>query len=103
MYEQPLRFGSGGRGGRRLIFDAGTAATGIVDLRPDVRTVLQQLADTRAFESSVAYIAKSRPRVLIIGAGGGEEVLDAAGVRRFGNYGGRDQPDHHRHSHASHA
>ena len=77
VYEQPLRFGSGGRGGRRIIFDAGTAATGIVDLRPDVRTVLQQLAATRAFESSVAYIAKSRPRVLIIGAGGGEEVLDA--------------------------
>jgi hypothetical protein len=77
VYEQPLRVGTGGRGSRRLIFDAGTAATGIVDLRPDVRTVLQQLADTRAFESSVAYIAKSRPRVLIIGSGGGEEVLDA--------------------------
>jgi hypothetical protein len=77
VYEQLLRPGTGGRGGRRLIFDAGTAATGIVDLRPDVRTALRQLADTRAFESSVAYIGKSRPRVLIIGAGGGEEVLDA--------------------------
>ena len=55
------RFGSGGRGGRRLIFDAGTAATGIVDLRPDVRTV-QQLAATRAFESSVAYIEITPPR-----------------------------------------
>jgi Spermine/spermidine synthase domain len=77
VYEQLFRPGTGGRGGRQLIFDAGTAATGIVDLRPDVRTALRQLADTRAFESSVAYIGKSHPRVLIIGAAGGEEVLDA--------------------------
>jgi hypothetical protein len=49
----------------------------MVDLRPDVRTVLRQLAATRTFESSVAYIGKAHPRVLIIGAGGGEEVLDA--------------------------
>ena len=77
VYEQLLRPGTGGRGGRQLIVDAGTAATGIVDLRPDVRTVLRQLAATRPFESSVAYIGKPRPRVLILGAGGGEEVLDA--------------------------
>ena len=77
VYEQLFRPGAGGRGGRQLIFDAGTAATGIVDLRPDVRTALRQLANTRAFESSVAYIGKSHPRVLIIGAAGGEEVLDA--------------------------
>jgi hypothetical protein len=77
VYEQPLRPGAGGRGGRQLIFDAGTAATGILDLRPNVREALRQLADVRAFESSVAYIGKARPRVLIIGAAGGEEVLDA--------------------------
>ena len=77
VYEQLLRSGAGGRGGRQLIIDAGTAATGIADLRPDVRTALRQLANTRAFESSVAYIGKSHPRVLIIGSAGGKEVLDA--------------------------
>jgi hypothetical protein len=77
VYDQVLRPGTGGRGGRLLLFDAGTAATGIVDLRPDVRTALRQLAATRAFESSVAYLGKAHPRVLIIGAAGGEEVLDA--------------------------
>src|SRR2546421_506723 len=34
-----------GRGGRRFIFDAGTAATGMIDLRPNVREVLQQIGD----------------------------------------------------------
>jgi hypothetical protein len=77
VYDQLLRPGAGGRGGRQLLVDAGTAATGIVDLRPDVRTALRQLAATRTFESSVAYLGKAHPRVLIIGAAGGEEVLDA--------------------------
>jgi hypothetical protein len=77
VYDQLLRPGAGGRSGRLILFDAGTAATGIVDLRPDVRTALRQLAPTRTFESSVAYLGKAHPRVLILGAAGGEEVLDA--------------------------
>jgi predicted membrane-bound spermidine synthase len=66
-----------GRGARRFIFDAGTAATGMVDLRPNVREVLKQLEGSDNFSSNIAYVGKTRPRVLIIGSGGGNQVLDA--------------------------
>ena len=77
VYEQPPIPEAGRRGARRFVFDAGTAATGIVDLRPNVREVLRQLESTSGFESNIAYLGKSRPRVLIIGSGGGQEVFDA--------------------------
>ena len=66
-----------GRGGRRFIFDAGTAATGMMDLRPNVRETLRQLGDNRNYDSNIAYVGKTRPTILIIGSGGGSQVLDA--------------------------
>ncbi|PYI92059.1 MAG: hypothetical protein DME97_11465 [Verrucomicrobia bacterium] len=66
-----------GRGGRRFLFDAGTAATGMMDLRPNVREVLRQLEGRHDFSSNIAYVGKTRPAVLIIGSGGGSQVLDA--------------------------
>lgn len=66
-----------GRGGRRFVFDAGTAATGMVDLRPNVREALRQLGDNPGYSSNIAYVGKTRPSVLIIGSGGGGEVLEA--------------------------
>ncbi|MEP6923160.1 MAG: hypothetical protein ABI954_01735 [Pyrinomonadaceae bacterium] len=66
-----------GRGGRRFVFDAGTAGTGMMDLRPNVRSSLLQLEGKRDFESNIAYLGKRRPKILIIGAGGGAQVLDA--------------------------
>lgn len=66
-----------GRGGRRFIFDAGTAATGMMDLRPNVRQVLPELEGHHDFTSNIAYVGKTRPSVLIIGSGGGGQVLDA--------------------------
>ena len=62
--------GRGGRGGapggRRIVIDAGTAATTIPELRPSVRAYLNQNPD-RNYPSGIAYIGKSRPRLLIIG------------------------------------
>jgi len=66
-----------GRGARRFIFDAGTAATGMSDLRPNVHDALKQLEGHHDFSSNIAYVGKTRPSVLIIGSGGGGQVLDA--------------------------
>ena len=66
-----------GRSGRRFVFDAGTAATGMTDLRPNVREALRQLGDNYDYFSNIAYVGKTRPSVLIIGSGGGGQVLDA--------------------------
>jgi SAM-dependent methyltransferase len=73
--ETPNRIG---RVNRRFVFDAGTAATGMTDLRPNVREVLPLLEEAdRSFTSNVAYTGKTKPKILIIGAGGGEQVVDA--------------------------
>ncbi|HEY1893778.1 MAG TPA: hypothetical protein VGG52_04445 [Chthoniobacterales bacterium] len=64
-------------GSRRFIFDAGTAATGIVDLRPNVRDYLSRHTDASDYSSGIAYVGKRQPKILIIGSGGGEQVLDA--------------------------
>jgi hypothetical protein len=69
---------------RRLIFDAGTAATGTVDLRPDVHDYLSRHPDNVDYPSGIAYVGKPRPKVLIIGSGGGPQVLDAL------HFGARD-------------
>jgi predicted membrane-bound spermidine synthase len=66
---------------RTILFDAGTAATTMYDLRPDVRTALARATSDSEFESGVAYIGKAHPSVLIIGSGAGDQVLDAL---RFG-------------------
>jgi hypothetical protein len=63
-------------GFRRMFIDAGTAATGIGDLRPDVRKVLAEHPDQAGELSTIAYVGKSNPKILIIGSGGGDQILD---------------------------
>src|SRR6478672_719499 len=78
VYEsKPMPQSKTGRGGRRFIFDAGTAATGMMDLSPNVRETLRQVDGKTDFVSNIAYVGKTRPNVLIIGSGGGGQVLDA--------------------------
>ncbi len=60
---------------RMMFIDSGTAATGISDLRPDVRKVLAQHPDQVEQLSTVAYVGKATPNILIIGSGGGDQVL----------------------------
>jgi hypothetical protein len=60
-----------------FVFDAGTAFTGMRDLRPDFRTVAAQMTEPLAFDSQVAYLGRTKPSVLIIGSGSGSQVLDA--------------------------
>jgi len=67
----------GESGSRRLIIDAGTAATGMQDLRPGVRTVLQQHPEAIDDDTDIVYIGKAAARVLIIGSGAGYQVLEA--------------------------
>ena len=62
---------------RRFIFDAGTAATGMIDLRPGVDSFLAAHTDDADYESCLAFLGKRGLRVLDIGSGGGQEVLDA--------------------------
>ncbi len=64
-------------GSRTLIIDAGTAATGMQDLRPGVRTVLQQHPEQIDDDSDIVYIGKPAAHVLIIGSGAGNQVLEA--------------------------
>jgi len=71
-------------GTRLLVIDAGTALTGMQDLRPGVRQYLSRNTMDAVYESGVAYVGKERPNVLIIGSGGGAEVLDAL------HYGARE-------------
>ena len=60
-----------------FVFDAGTAFTGIRDMRPDFRDAAARMTDALDFDSQVAYLGRDRPRVLIIGSGAGQQVLDA--------------------------
>jgi hypothetical protein len=84
VYERPPDSQTGAEGARRFIFDAGTAATGMEDLRPGVRDYLSRKTDDKDYESGIAYIAKQQPKVLIIGSGAGHQVLDAL------HFGARD-------------
>ncbi len=77
VYERPPSLETKAPGARRFIFDAGTAATGIRDLRPDVGDYLKNHTDDAGYPSGIAYAGKQRPKILIIGSGGGEQVLDA--------------------------
>lgn len=61
--------------GRMMVIDAGTAATGISDLRPDVRKTLAAHPDRVEMLSTIAYVGKANPKILIIGSGGGDQVL----------------------------
>lgn len=67
-------------GARMMFIDAGTAATGMTDMRPDVRTVLARHPEQVGQESTVAYVGAPNPSVLIIGSGGGDQVAEALKV-----------------------
>jgi predicted membrane-bound spermidine synthase len=69
---------------RLFLFDAGTAVTGMRDLRSGVREYLSRNAMDADYESGIAYVGKQRPNILIIGSGGGDQVLDAL------HYGARE-------------
>jgi hypothetical protein len=77
VFERPPNTETKAPGVRRFIFDAGTAATGIRDLRPDVRDYLKNHTADAGYPSGIAYADKQQPKILIIGSGGGEQVLDA--------------------------
>jgi hypothetical protein len=77
LYEAPPNPQTNAPGARRFIFDAGTAATGMQDLRPGVRDYLSRNQNDEDYNSGIAYVGKPNPRVLIIGSGGGAQVLDA--------------------------
>lgn len=77
LYARPPDAETGAPGVRRFIFDAGTAATGMVDLRPNVRDFLRRNPEDAGYESGIAYAHLPRPKVLIIGSGAGGQVLDA--------------------------
>ena len=57
-----------------IIIDGGTAGTGMGDLSMGVRTYL---ANPSYHPAGVAYVGKTKPKVLIIGSGAGREVLEA--------------------------
>jgi spermidine synthase len=61
---------------RVMFIDSGTAATGMDDLRPEVRTFLATHSGEVSEESSIAYVGKAHPKILIIGSGGGGQVLE---------------------------
>ena len=60
---------------RTVVVDSGTAATGISDLRPDVRRTLAERPEQIEQESMIAYVGKANPKILIIGSGAGDQVL----------------------------
>jgi hypothetical protein len=77
VYETPSSPQTNSPGSRRFVFDAGTAATGMVDLRPGVRDFLLRNTDDMDYDSGIAYVGKERPKILIIGSGAGGQVIDA--------------------------
>jgi len=62
---------------RRLVFDRGTAATGLMMLAPGVREYLARNKNDTDYQSGIAYVGKPHPKILIIGSGAGAQVLDA--------------------------
>ena len=62
---------------RLIVFDAGTAVTGMPDLRLGVRNYLSRNTQDANYNSGIAYVGKDQPNILIIGSGGGGQVLDA--------------------------
>jgi predicted membrane-bound spermidine synthase len=74
---QVLEFPAKGKdpAARMMIIDSGTAATGISDLRPDCRRVVAEHPDQVEQLSTIAYVGKANPKILIIGSGGGDQVL----------------------------
>ena len=69
-----------------FFIDQGTAATGLdFDLKPTVKSALQQFPGDSLYGSCLAYLDKKDPSILIIGSGCGTQVLDALhyGVKKI--------------------
>jgi spermidine synthase len=62
---------------RFFLFDAGTAATGMVDLSGGVQHYLHEHPQDSLYWTYPALMHTKNPAVLIIGSGGGNQVLDA--------------------------
>jgi len=62
---------------RRIIYDSGTAVTSMHDMKIGVREYLSQHKDDADYRTGIAYVGKQKPKILIIGSGGGAQVLDA--------------------------
>ena len=62
---------------RRIVYDSGTAVTSMHDMRIGVREYLSRHREDADYRSGIAYVGKRNPKVLIIGSGGGAQVLDA--------------------------
>ena len=76
VYETPPNSQENAPSVRTFIIDAGTAATGIQDLRPNVREILANPNAKIGTESSVAYVGKNNPKILVIGSGAGSQILE---------------------------
>ena len=76
VYEAPNDPPDRARTNRELVFDAGTAGTSLDDMRPSVAHYLEQPPDSTDFDTGIAYVGQTTPRVLVIGAGAGPDVLD---------------------------
>jgi hypothetical protein len=81
VLETPAR--TGNPASRTIIIDKGTAATGMMDLRPSVEAILSKPEPSSTLNTSAVYVGKQRPSVLVIASGAGREVLEAlfAGAR----------------------
>ena len=62
---------------RRIVYDSGTAVTSMHDMSIGVREYLNQHKEDADYRTGIAYVGKQKPKVLIIGSGGGAQVLDA--------------------------
>ena len=58
-------------------YDAGTAATGIRDLRPNIRDYPGRHKEDADYRSGTACVGKQQPKILIIASSAGSQVLDA--------------------------
>ncbi|MDF2189044.1 class I SAM-dependent methyltransferase [Paraflavitalea sp. CAU 1676] len=77
LFERKADSATGNLALRRFMIDGGTAATGMVQLSPDVRSYLEAHPHDSVYETSAAYVQLNHPAVLNIGSGAGQEVLDA--------------------------
>ena len=61
---------------RTFVIDGGTAATGMKDLSGGLDQSQKKFPSDTSYSSAVAYLHIPNPSILIIGSGGGRQVLD---------------------------
>ncbi len=77
VYQTPSDPQPGAPAMRRILIDGGSAVTGIPDLRSGVRDYLSRNPNDASYLSGIAYVGKVYPKILVIGSGAGQQVLDA--------------------------